>query len=270
VTARSESGQASPDTVDDVSEASTADIRLYAELDELVTAHQRRRVHTVDVGGGRSVKDAIESLGVPHTEVELVLVDGEPVQFDHRLVGGSRAAVYPHFTRLGPDDADRAGPGPPHEVRFVADGHVAALARYLRLLGFDTLCEQEWHDPELAVVATRDHRVLLTRDRGLLKRKAIEYGVLVWSDDPETQLIDIVRRLGLAEQIRPFTRCMACNGRLEDVDKRDVAALLEPGTREHVDHFRRCRSCGRVYWRGTHHARLTELVDRARAAVDQR
>lgn len=243
---------------------STAEIRLYAELEEFVPVHRRRRVHSVEVGAGRSVKDAIESLGVPHTEVELVLADGEAVGFERRLVGGSRVSVFPHFSTLAPDSRDVVGPALPDDVRFVADGHVAALARYLRLLGFDTLCDQAWDDLELATIAARDARVLLTRDRGLLKRRVVEHGLFVWSDDPDDQLVDTVRRLGLAERIRPFTRCMSCNGSLDDVDKAEVAASLEPGTREHVDRFRRCRDCGQVYWRGTHHDRLEGLVEAAR------
>jgi hypothetical protein len=151
-------------------------------------------------------------------------------------------------------------------VRFVADGHVAALARYLRLLGFDTLCDQGWDDPRLAAIAAGEGRVLLTRDRGLLKRRAVEHGVLVGSDDPEAQLVEVVRRLGLAGRIRPFSRCMRCNGLLDDVGKDEVAAQLEPASRAHVDRFRRCRTCGQVYWQGSHHPHLVELVDRARGS----
>ena len=250
--------------------ASTVTVRLYAELNDFVPKYRREREHVVDVEGGRSVKDAIESLGVPHTEVELILVDGEPVGLDRRLDGGSRVSVFPHFATLAPDQGSAVRPELSGEVRFVADGHVAALARYLRLLGFDTLCEPGWDDEVLATVSARDDRVLLTRDRGLLRRRVVEHGVFVWDDEPETQLLEVVRRLGLAERIRPFTRCMLCNGLLEDVDKRDVETALEPGTRQSVDHFRRCRDCRRVYWRGSHHPRLLALVERAGGGPDRR
>lgn len=249
--------------------ASTATVRLYAELAEFVPKRRRESEYVVDVAGSRSVKDAIESLGVPHTEVELILVDGEPVGFDHRLGDGSRVSVYPHFATLTPDQGTALRPQPAGEIRFVADGHVAALARYLRLLGFDTLCEQTWDDDVLAAVSADDDRVLLTRDRGLLKRRIVERGVLVWDHDPDIQLLEVVRRLGLADRMRPFTRCMRCNGLLEDVEKPDVELSLESGTLRSVDRFRRCRDCRRVYWQGTHHPRLVELVRRAGGEPDR-
>ena len=179
-------------------------------------------------------------------------------------------SVYPHFADVGTEQGAAVRPDrPAGEIRFVVDGHVAALARYLRLLGFDTLCEQTWDDEMLAAVSAADDRVLLTHDRGLLKRRIVERGVFVWDDHPETQLLEVVRRLGLADRVRPFTRCMLCNGLLEDADKQDVEMSLEPGTRRTVDRFRRCGDCRRVYWQGAHHPRLVELVRRARGGPDR-
>ena len=214
---------------------------------------------------GPSVKDAIEALGVPHTEVDLVLVDGEPAGFGHRLAGSERVSVFPPFRRLGPV-GDRLRPALPSEVRFVADGHLGALARYLRLLGFDTVLDRRWPDDELAGRAQAEGRVVVTRDRDLLKRKVVTHGVLVRDDDPDDQLVDVVRRLGLGERLRPFTRCMACNGELADVPAGDVAGEVPPGVAARVEAFRRCRSCGQVYWDGSHRRRLDALVARARGA----
>jgi uncharacterized protein with PIN domain len=152
------------------------------------------------------------------------------------------------------------------EPRFVADGHLGTLARYLRLLGFDTGWDAAWSEVALATRSAQKPAVLLTRDRGLLRRRTVSHGMFVRSDDPDEQLLDVVRRYRLATNIEPFTRCMACNGALDDVDKAAVVDRLPSGTRAAFHRFRRCRECRRVYWEGAHHRRLVELIERARAA----
>jgi hypothetical protein len=146
----------------------------------------------------------------------------------------------------------------------VADTHLGTLARHLRLLGFDTAYRNDCGDDELADTSVMERRVLLTRDRGLLKRRAVTHGLFIRADDPDQQLIDVVRRLHLSGGLRPFSRCMACNGVIEPVDKALVAGRLEPRTRRDFDHFGLCGSCGRVYWEGSHHRRLLALVERVR------
>jgi uncharacterized protein with PIN domain len=188
-----------------------------------------------------TVKDAVEGLGVPHTEVGRVLVDGREVALDARLVDGEVLDVRPHE---GPR------PRPPGPVRFVVDDHLHALARRLRVLGFDA--------------GDAGPGIVLTRDRSLLKRSAVEHGLLVRSQVPDEQVVEVVRAYGLADELRPFTRCTACNGVLHDVAKADVLDDLEPLTAAHMDRFRRCGSCGHLYWRGSHHARLERLVDEVR------
>lgn len=244
----------------------TATFRFYAELNDFVPAADRQRELTFRFVVAPSVKDAIESFGVPHTEVDVILVDGRSVDFAHRLDDGDRVSVYPAFERLDVGDVTRLRPVPLRDIRFVADVHLGALARYLRLVGFDTEFDPAWSDDELAARSVAGPRVLLTRDRGLLKRRAITHGLFVHHDDPDEQLVEVVRRLDLSARLQPFTRCMACNGLVDEVDKASVDARLEPGTRATVDAFGQCRTCGRVYWRGAHHRRLADLVDRARRA----
>lgn len=242
----------------------TATIRFYAELNDFLAPDRRQLDVPYEFLVAPSVKDVIEAFGVPHTEVDLILANGIPVGFGYRLADGDRISVYPTFERL-----DIAGltaqPEPLREVRFVADGHLGTLARYLRLLGFDTCCETEWSDETLATISLTERRILLTRDRGLLKRGAVTHGLFLRHDDPRRQIVDVVRRLHLGERLHPFTRCMACNGLLEDVDKDVVHEQLQPRTRQQFDEFRRCWGCHRVYWKGSHHRRLVELVAYVRA-----
>jgi uncharacterized protein with PIN domain len=244
---------------------SAATIRFYAELNDFLAPDQRQRDLSCPFVIAPSVKDAIEGLGVPHTEVDLILVNGESVDFAHRLADGDRISVYPVFERLDISGQTKLRPDPLRAIQFVADGHLGTLCRYLRLVGFDTSFDPRWSDSVLADVSVAEHRILLTRDRGLLKRRAVTHGLFVRGEDPQEQLLDVVRRLHLGEQLRPFTRCMVCNGLLDDVDKALIGDQLEAGTRRAFDAFQRCRDCGLVYWQGSHYPRLLDLVARARA-----
>jgi uncharacterized protein with PIN domain len=210
------------------------------------------------------VKDAIESLGVPHTEIDLVLVDGRSVRFDCQLRGGERVAVYPEFERFDITPIHRLRPKPLRTPRFVADVHLGTLARYLRLLGFDTLYGNELDDAALAELTERGKRILLTCDVGLLKRKAVVRGQWLRSRDPERQIEEIVEALDLTRSFRPFTRCMTCNGLLSAVPRPDVSALVPSRVYRRFRSFKQCRECRRVYWRGTHFLRLQRLVSDVR------
>ena len=190
----------------------TCEFRFYEELNDYLPPEQRKRTIAREITGTPSVKDAIESLGVPHTEIDLILVDGRSVRFDRRLRGGERIAVYPEFERFDISPLHRLRPKPLREPRFVADVHLGTLARFLRLLGFDTRYGNGLDDAELAAITSREKRILLTRDVGLLKRKAVVRGQWLRSRDPEQQVTEIVEALHLKRLLRPFTRCMTCNG----------------------------------------------------------
>ncbi|HEY3108567.1 MAG TPA: Mut7-C RNAse domain-containing protein [Chloroflexota bacterium] len=235
-------------------------VRLYGDLGRFAPAGadelERRLAEPT------TTKDLIESVGVPHTEVELILVDGEPSSLG-RLVGdGERVAAFPHLYALDgqtPMPLRPALAGPP---RFVLDGHLGRLAGYLRMLGVDALYRRDASDDALAQMSAREGRVLLTRDRGLLKRSLVVHGYCPRSDDPERQLAEVVARFDLTRVAAPFSRCMLCNGQLEPVEKASVEARLEPKTRRYYDEFARCRGCERVFWKGSHHQRMERLLAR--------
>jgi uncharacterized protein with PIN domain len=246
-----------------------AELRFYAELrDFLAPALRSGRVeHTFALP--RSVKDAIESLGVPHTEVDLILANGASVDFGYRLADGDRIAVYPVFESFDVGPLVRLRPEPLRDLRFVLDGHLGKLARRLRLLGFDCAYARDVDDEELVRVSLGEGRVILTRDLFLLKRAAVTHGYYVRSDDPRQQVGEVVRRFQLADRAAPFTRCMACNGTLAPIAKGEIEHRLPPRTREHYDDFRTCASCGRDFWRGAHHGRLERFVAEALATDDE-
>lgn len=242
----------------------TCEFRFYEELNDYLPLGQRKRAITREITGTPSVKDAIEALGVPHTEIDLILVDGRSVRFDRRLQGGERVAVYPEFERFDITPLHRLRPRPLRTPRFVADVHLGTLARFLRLLGFDTSYGNGFDDAALAEITSREKRILLTRDVGLLKRKAVVRGQWIRSRDPEQQLEELIEALHLKRAFKPFTRCMTCNGMLSVVARSAVAGRVPPRVYGRFRAFKECRDCARVYWRGTHYLRLERLVKKVR------
>lgn len=242
------------------------EFRFYEELNDYLRPELRKRTLTRSITGTPSVKDAIEALGVPHTEIDLILVDGRSVRFDHKLRGGERVAVYPEFERFDITPIHRLRRKPLRTPRFVADAHLGTLARYLRLLGFDTLYDDELTDAELAQLTSRERRILLTRDVGLLKRKVVERGHWLRAMDPDRQIEEVVDALQLTRALHPFTRCLSCNGRLAPVTRARVNGLVPPRVYTRFRAFTRCRICQRIYWRGTHFTRLQRLVAHLRSS----
>ena len=209
-----------------------------------------------------TVKDAIEGLGVPHVEVDLILVNGVSVGFDHRLADGDRVSVYPVFESLDIGPVVRLREAPLRRTAFVVDVHLRRLARFLRLLGFDALHSNDFDDARLVEISATEGRILLTRDRQLLKHGRVTHGYWVRSTDPVEQAREVVGRFDLADSVRPFSRCPACNGCLEPVDKEVVAAEIPPKTARWLDEYFRCDVCGKLYWHGTHFKRLEDLIER--------
>ncbi|NLV71264.1 MAG: Mut7-C ubiquitin/RNAse domain-containing protein [Actinobacteria bacterium] len=234
-------------------------IRFYAELGDFLPVERRGREFEHVCPGRDSVKDVIEGLGVPHTEVDLVLVNGEPVGFDHHLSEGDRVSVYPVFEALDISAVKSVRSQPLRVVRFAADVHLGRLARYLRLAGFDTLYRNDWDDRELAETAVREHRIILTRDRGLLMRSIVTHGYVVRETLPRAQLVEVLGRFDLWGLLRPFTRCSVCNDCVEPVTKAEIVSELPARTARYYQEFWRCTGCGRLYWRGPHYRSLMKL-----------
>jgi hypothetical protein len=234
-------------------------LRFYAELGDLLARDRRGREFEHEYAAGGSVKDLIESLGIPHTEVDLVLVNGLSVDFAYHVGEGDRVSVYPVFEALDISPVVSLRPKPLRMTRFAADVHLGRLAGYLRLCGFDTLYRTDWGDDHLAETAVEERRILLTRDRRLLMRSIVTHGCLVRATLPRDQLREVLDRLDLRGSLEPLTRCSVCNGLVESVTKAEVAAGLPPRTAEHYGEFWRCAGCGHVYWKGAHYRSLSAL-----------
>ncbi|MFI8966738.1 Mut7-C RNAse domain-containing protein [Streptomyces sp. NPDC053493] len=217
----------------------------------LFVSAERRSGHTaVATDGASSLGHVVESLGVPLTEAGRLLVDGRPVPPSHVPTAGETVDV---------EGVARPQQVPGAPLRFLLDVHLGTLARRLRLLGVDAAYESEdIGDPALAALSAKERRVMLSRDRGLLRRRELWAGAYVYSDRPDDQLRDVLERF--APTLAPWTRCTACNGELAEADKDAVRERIEKGTENTYDVFAQCTACGRVYWRGAHHARLETIV----------
>jgi uncharacterized protein with PIN domain len=239
----------------------SATFRFYGELNDFLARERRGHAFTTPCAQAATTKHMVEALGVPHTEVELVLVNGAPTGLDDILEEGDRVAVYPRFTTLPVADVARLAQRPPGRVRFVADAHLGALARLLRMAGFDTIYRNTLNDAEVEAIALDNGRAVLTRDRALLMRRGIDVGCYVRALKAEAQLRDVFDRFGLAERVRPFTLCLSCNTPLRPVAKADVLALLPPRVAATQDEFNTCDCCHRVVWRGSHWQRMAGVLD---------
>lgn len=242
--------------------------RFYAELNDFLPEERRHSTFSVSFFGHETVKHILETVGVPHTEVDLILINGTSVGFRQKVQDGDRVSVYPMFEILDISKLTEVRPDPLREPTFVVDNHLGKLAGYLRLLGFDTLYENDFQDPELASISSHEDRILLTRDRGLLKRKQVTHGYCVRSDDPKDQIVEVLRKFDIANYVQLYTRCARCNGLLKPVNKEEVLAHLEPLTKKYYDAFMQCQDCQQVYWKGSHfqelHEFLTEVVEKSK------
>lgn len=237
-------------------------IRVYGPLNDFVPPERRHVAWPYAFEGGASAKDVIEGFGVPHPEVDLILVNGESVAFECGVQDADRIAVFPRFEAIDVSAVTRVRRPLPDPIRFVLDTHLGKLARYLRLAGLDAVYRRDARDDELAEIACRERRILLTRDRGLLKRRVVVHGYFVRETASYRQLVEVLARFSPLP-LAPFSRCLRCNAGLRETPKSAVEARLGERTRHAFAQFHECSGCGRVYWRGSHWAELVRILDAA-------
>ncbi len=228
---------------------STASIDFSPGLSYFLRRDLRGREVVLNFKEHQSIKHLVESLGIPHTEIGPVWVNGEQKGLGTLARDGDRIRVQEVENHCPVDPA------------FILDGHLGRLTAYLRMLGFDCLYRVEAQDDELAKIAHRENRILLTRDRRLLMRKVVDHGYCLRSLQPRQQLLETVRRFDLAGRIDPFRRCLRCNQPLEHVSKELILDRLEPLTKKYFNDFRICPACAQIYWKGSHYDRMLQLID---------
>lgn len=247
------------------------DMRFYEELNDFLPADLRRTGFSYELKKTRSVKDLFESIGVPHTEVDLIIVNGESVDFNYQVQYGDHICLYPVlkptllkqslYLSLALLPLKHCLPETLSDPCFVLDVHLGKLAAYLRMMGFDTDYRNDYDDFTLAEMSANEQRILLTCDRQLLMRKQVNYGYFVRARQPKQQLLEILSHYDLYNRLKPFTRCMHCNGKTRAVNKKTIETQLQVKTRQHYNEFFQCQSCNKIYWKGSHYQKMKNLVD---------
>jgi uncharacterized protein len=242
-------------------------IRFYEELNDFLPEESRKKEIRAPFPEGATVKSLIEELGVPHTEVDLILVNGRSEDFSYRIADSDRISVYPVFESFDVSSVSKVRSRPLRVTRFVLDVHLGKLAKSLRLLGFDTLYSNTLDDGTISKIARDQGRIILTRDRGLLKRRIVSHGYLVRSKESDEQLAEVIARFDLENRIAPFSMCMECNVPLVRIPGERIAGRVPEKVFEKYDRFSECPICGRIFWQGTHWEHMQARIESVRAKI---
>ena len=234
--------------------------RFYEELNDFLPEVKRKVRFTYNYIDRASVKDIIESLGVPHTEVDMILVNDNSVGFDYLIKDSDDISVYPLFESFDVSEVQHLRPKPLRNPKFIADIHLGKLARYLRMVGFDVLYKNNFDDDEIVKISLEEKRAILTKGRGILKRNDVTHGYWVRSSKVKAQVVEIIKRFDLKKLIEEFTRCIECNSMLESISKKEVINELPPKVSSSQNSFSVCPSCKKVYWKGTHYQRMLSFI----------
>ena len=241
--------------------------RFYEELNDFLPADKKKIRFDHYFIDRASVKDMIESLGVPHTEIDMILVNGNSVSFGYIVEDGDDISVYPVFESLDITNIQHLRSKPLREPKFIADAHLGSLARYLRMLGFDVIYKSKFTNTEIIETALKETRTILTRDRELLKNNKITHGYWIRNEETEEQLKEVINRFDLKNDIREFTRCLECNNILELIEKEKIKDRLPSKVKQWQNEFRYCNHCDKIYWKGTHYDRMLYIIRKIRQNV---
>ena len=245
----------------------TVRLNVFGDLDFFLPPRTRGGKVERCLGERTSVKDVIESCGIPHPEVDLIVVNRKAVDFAHPLTVDAEIELYPPAMQYSKFREKRLQVFT--IIEFIADGHLGKLVRDLRLLGIDVVYDPAAEDRQLVTTASKNNRALLTRDRRLLMHAAVKHGYYLRSQNPLEQTIEVLRRFDLGSILSPFSRCLRCNALLEAAEKERVIGQLEPLTKIYYDEFCRCTGCAQVYWSGSHFTKLQKRLEQIRAKLSR-
>ncbi len=233
-----------------------AQFRFYEELNDFLPKEWEKTTFPFSFTGTPSVKNIIEAIGVPHAEIDLIIVNGVSVKFDYLLKGGEKVSVYPVFETFDISSINRLRKKTLRNIQFIVDVNLGKLAKKLRLLGFDTLFQNDYDDNQIVEIAFKEKRIILTRDKGVLKYSKVTHGYWIRNDDPKKQLIEVIEKFQLQNHFNPFTRCSNCNGVLHSIEKKSLEGRVKSDTLKIFDNFWECADCKKIYWEGSHVDRI--------------
>jgi uncharacterized protein len=245
-----------------------AKFRFYEELNDFLPERRKRILFDFSFEGNPAVKDIIESFGVPHSEVDLIIANGISVAFDYNMSDGDLVFVYPVFENLDITSLAHLREKPLRNLKFIADVQLGRLARYLRIFGFDTLYDNKYNTKEIIKISNDEKRTILTRNIFLLKNNLVSRGYWIRSKDSYNQLLQVIHFSDLLSQVKLFYRCSECNGILENVSKEEILDRLLPNTIKYFNEFHKCNKCDRIFWRGSHYKRIMDLSENIKKDVE--
>jgi uncharacterized protein with PIN domain len=238
--------------------------RFYEELNDFLPLNKKKKRIGHSFIDRTSVKDMIESLGVPHTEVDLILVNGISVDFSYLINNGDDISVYPTFESLDITNLQHLRAKPLRKPKFILDVHLGTLAKYMRMLGFDTLYKNNYKDEEIVKISLREKRAILTKDRGILKRSEVTHGYWIRNTKVDKQIIEVINRFDLKNQIKELSRCLLCNSILKKIPKEKIIARLQQKVKELQNEFYYCEDCDKIFWKGSHYTKMKEIIEELR------
>jgi uncharacterized protein with PIN domain len=241
---------------------SEATFRFYEELNDFLPKHRIKIDFQASFQGKRSIKDMIESLGVPHTEIDLILVNGKSMDFNYILQDGDRVSVYPVFESLSIESVTRLRGIPLRRTRFIADCNLGNIVRYMRALGLDVYFQPSLSPREIIEISKDETRIILTKSRKLLKFKDVTHGIFIRPGTAVEQIKRIINYMDIKGRTKPFSRCLRCNNLLESIAKDRVADWIPEKTKVFCDQYGYCKSCDKIYWNGTHYLKMKRVIDR--------
>jgi len=237
-------------------------LRLFGELNQFFE-DKNKRIREIKYKDRQTIKDILEGIGVPHTEVYFLLKNNQPINFNYLVKNGDSISAYPIFKTINIESSQKTLRKKfPYQPKFIADAHLGKLVSYLRILGFDTLYYNDYGDKFLADKSAKENRILLTKDHGLLMRKKVKYGYYIRNDNPQKQLSEVIHRYDLKEYINKSSRCPKCNHLLESIRKEKIIDRLEPKTKKYYNEFYICTNCDQIYWKGSHFKRINKMVEK--------
>ena len=239
-------------------------LRFYEELNDFLPASKRKRRFEHTFIDRTSVKDMIESLGIPHTEVDLIIVNSASVNFSYLVKDEDDISVYPVFESLDITNLQRLRAQPLRKPKFILDVHLGTLSKYMRMLGLDTLYQNNYKDNEIVKISLMEKRAILTRDRGILKRSEVTHGYWIRNTKIENQLLEVINRFDLKNQIKELSRCLQCNSVLKKIAKERVINRLPKKVKEFQNEFYHCSKCDKIFWKGSHYTKMITNIEKIR------
>lgn len=237
-----------------------ASFRFYEELNDFLPSYKRKKNFEHSFKQRASVKDLIESFGVPHTEIDLILANGKSVDFNYIVQDNDGISVYPIFESFDVSDIQNLRPKPLRNPKFIIDVNLGKLVKLLRIAGIDSLYQNDFNDEQILKISRKSNRTILTRDTGLLKRKEVTHGYFVRNTKPENQLLEVIERFHLKKIINPFIRCLECNSILKKIEKEKIINRIPQKVKDYLNEFYICINCDKVYWKGTHYEKMEKML----------